>query len=97
VADPSRAAAQCLDSFTSDVLRHGRTPGAELISLRTETGPAVAAQQLGLGDAGEFVHIKRLRTVDGEPVYLSDAYIPAAILPQLATDDISRRGLGQSL
>jgi GntR family transcriptional regulator len=97
VADPSRAAAQCLESFTSDVLRNGRSPGSELLSLRTEAGPDHAAQQLGLADDIALVHIKRLRTVDNEPVYLSDAYIPAAILPDLAPDDISRRGLDQSL
>jgi GntR family transcriptional regulator len=97
VADPSRAAAQCLMSFTSDVLRHGRTPGSELISLRTETGPDHAARQLGLAHDIALLHIKRLRTVDEEPVYLSDAYIPATILPDLAPDDISRRGLDQSL
>lgn len=97
VADPSRATAQCLVSFTSDVLRHGRTPGSELISLRTVAGPGFACQQLGLSDEVELVHIKRLRTVDDEPVYLSDAYVPAAILPTLAPDDISRRGLDQSL
>ena len=97
VADPSRAAAQCLVSFTSDVLRHGRTPGSELISLRTEAGPDHAARQLEMADNIALIHIKRLRTVDDVPVYLSDAYIPAAILPDLAPDDISRRGLDQSL
>ena len=97
VADPSRAAARCLMSFTSDVLRNGRTPGSELISLRTEAGPDHATRQLELTDGHALIHLKRLRTVDDVPVYLSDAYIPAAILPELAPDDISRRGLDQSL
>ena len=97
VADPARAGAQCLVSFTSDVLRHGRTPGSELISLRRQAGPDFAARHLGLLRDTELVHIKRLRSVDGQPVFLSDAYIPAAVLPCLAPDDLSRRGLDQSL
>jgi DNA-binding GntR family transcriptional regulator len=97
VADPSRAAARCLMSFTSDVLRNGRTPGSELISLRTEAGPDHAARQLELADDIALIHIKRLRTVDEMPVYLSDAFIPAAVLPDLTPDELARSGLDQSL
>ncbi len=97
VADPSRANAQCLLSFTSDVLRRGHTPGAQLIAFDTARGPAGAARQLGLADDARLVHIKRVRTVDDEPVYLSDAYIPALVLPDIAPDDLARSGLDQSL
>lgn len=97
VADPSRAGAQCLLSFTSDVLRRGRVPGSSVILLRRHTGPGFAARQLGLPEATELVQIKRLRTVDDEPVYISDAYVPAAILPDLTPDDLARSGLDQSL
>ena len=97
VADPARAGAQCLLSFTSDALHRGHVPGARLISLTTAPGPAVAARQLELPDDTRLVQIKRVRTVDGKPVYLSDAYIPAAILPRIAPDELARSGLGQSL
>ena len=96
VADASRAGARCLLSFTSDAMRRGHVPGARLISLRTEPGPELAARRLGLR-GGRIVHIKRLRTVDGEPVYLSDAFIPATILPRIAPGDLARGGLDQSL
>jgi GntR family transcriptional regulator len=97
VADPARANAQCLLSFTSDVLRHGHTPGAQLITFDTTRGPADVARQLGLADDARLVHIKRVRTVDDEPIYLSDAYIPALVLPNIAPDDLARSGLDQSL
>lgn len=97
VADPSRSGARCLLSFTSDVMRRGGVPGARLISLRTHAGPETAARQLGLAEDVDIVHIKRLRTVDGEPVYLSEAYIPARVLPAIAPDDLASRGLDQSL
>ena len=97
VSDPSRAGAQCLLSFTSVVLREGRQPGARLLSMAVEQGPAHIAAQLGLSTDTDVVHIKRLRTVDGEPVFLSDAYIPASVLPGVACDDLAASGLDQSL
>ncbi len=97
VADPSRAGAQCLLSFTSAVLRRGQVPGSRLISLRRGTGPDVAVRQLGLPGEAEIVNIKRLRTVDSAPAYISDAYVPASVLPALAPDDLARSGLDQSL
>lgn len=97
VSDPSRAGAQCLLSFTSVVLREGREPGARLLSMVVEHGPAAAVSQLDLPADTDLVHIKRLRTVDGEPVFLSDAYIPASVLPNVARDDLATSGLDQSL
>ena len=97
VSDPSRAGAQCLLSFTSVVLREGRKPGARLLSMAVERGPADIVAQLRLSPETEVVHIKRLRTVDGEPVFLSDAYVPASVLPGIACDDLATSGLDQSL
>jgi GntR family transcriptional regulator len=97
VADPVRAGAQCLLSFTSDMVRRGHRPGAELISLRTTRGPERARVQLGLPADAELVRIKRLRTVDGDPAFVSEAFVPAAMLPDLAPDDLARRGPDQSL
>jgi GntR family transcriptional regulator len=97
VADPARASARCLLSFTSDVLRRGRTPGAQLIAFDTTRGPAEAARRMGLEDDARLMHVKRVRTVDDEPVYLSDAYIPASVMPGITPDDLARSGLDQSL
>jgi GntR family transcriptional regulator len=97
VSDPSRAGAQCLFSFTSVVLREGRVPGARLISMAIEHGHADVAGRLGLPMDAALFHIKRLRTVDEEPVFLSDAYIPASVLPNVARDDLAPSGLDQSL
>ena len=97
VSDPARAGAQCLLSFTSVVLREGRVPGARSISMAVEHGPAVVTRQLRLPMDAVLVHIKRLRTVDGEPVFLSDAYVPVSVLPNTARDHLAPSGLDQSL
>ena len=62
-----------------------------------EQGPADVVSQLDLPADTDLVHIKRLRTVDGEPVFLSDAYVPASVLPNVAHDDLATSGLDQSL
>ena len=97
VADPTRAGAQCVLSFTSDTMRRGHLPGSELISLSTGSGPGFAARHLGLPDHAALMRIKRLRTVDDEPAYLSDAYIPAAVLPGVTSNELAPSGLDQSL
>ena len=97
VADPARAGAQCLVSFTSDVMRRGHVPGSTLLALATRRGPSFVAHQLEQPDDAEILHIKRLRTVDYEPVYLSDAWVPASVLPHIAPDDLARTGPDQSL
>jgi GntR family transcriptional regulator len=97
VADPTRAGAQCLVSFTSEALRRGHVPGSSLVSLRRGHGPASANSQLGQAHDAELVQIKRIRSIDAKPVYLSDAYVPAVILPDLTPDDLARSGPDQSL
>jgi GntR family transcriptional regulator len=97
VADPARAGALCLNSFTSEAIRRGQVPGSELISLRKTAGPVFASRRLGVADDVDIVHIKRVRTLDAKPVYLSDAYVPASILPHVAPDDLAPSGLDQSL
>jgi GntR family transcriptional regulator len=97
VADPARAGAQCLVSFTSEMMRRGHVPGSRLLALATRAGPSFAARRLEQPDHAAIVHIKRLRTVDDEPVYLSDAWIPAHVLPHIVPDDLARTGPDQSL
>ena len=97
VADPARAGAQCLVSFTSETLRRGHVPGSRLLALSTRPGPSFAARRLDEPDDAKIVHIKRLRTVDDQPVYLSDAWVPAHVLPDIAPDDVARTGPDQSL
>ena len=97
VADPARAGAQCLISFTSEAVWRGQVPGSRLISLRRRAGPASAARRLGLPDDARIVAIRRLRTLDGLPAYISDAYIPASVLPDMAAEGLTPSGPDQSL
>ena len=97
VADPMRAGAQCLLSFTTETLRSGHSPGARLLSLRMTDGPEHVAAALEQDAGARLVHIKRLRTLDGEPAFVSEAYVPASLLPEIAPDELARSGPDQSL
>lgn len=97
VADPARANAHCLVSFTSDAMRRGLEPGAKLLNLRVVSGLDPRARHLELAPDDELLYIKRLRTLNGEPVYLSEAYVPATVLPGITPDDFARSGPAQSL
>jgi len=79
------------------VTRSGHEPGAQLLMLRTERGPNHVNERLEQRSDAEVVHIKRLRTVDGRPIFVSEAYVPARMLPGLAPDDLARNGPDQSL
>lgn len=72
-----------IGSFTDEVARAGREPGAELVWATTEEPAAAVREELGLA-AGERVHgLQRLRRASGEPVALETTYIPAALCEDL--------------
>jgi GntR family transcriptional regulator len=55
------------------------------------------ARRLELPDDAELLQIRRLRTLDGSPVHVSDAYVPAAILTGVTHHDLIDSGPEQSL
>lgn len=96
VRDPVTAAAPCLVSFTEEALRNGREPGTRLLSLETLTGTR-AASELGLGDDEPVHRIQRLRTLDGEPLFVSTAHLPARVAIGLTERDVCTEGRQQSI
>lgn len=74
-----------------------RARGLELTSRvlsigLVEAGRALAAE-LGLLPGDALVRLRRLRSVDGEPLTLEDTHLPAAAFPGLETRDFSQRSL----
>jgi GntR family transcriptional regulator len=74
-----------------------RARGLELTSRvlsigLVEPGRALAAE-LGLRRGDALVHLRRLRSVHGEPLTLEDTHLPAAAFPDLEARDFSRRSL----
>jgi GntR family transcriptional regulator len=79
--------------FTHGVQTRGYTPGAQLISVEQGELDAAAARQLAVPTASLAYRIRRLRTVNQEPVLLEDYTIPLARFPGLERFDLERRSL----
>ena len=67
-----------LGSFSHEVTRSGRQPGAELLwAVERPAGPVVA-EKLGLSPDSPVHALHRLRRSDDEPLALETTYYPAA-------------------
>jgi GntR family transcriptional regulator len=70
-------------SFSAEVTRAGRRPGARLLWAEATTPTPSVQAALGLAP-GEQVHaLQRLRLADTEPLALETTYLPAALTPGL--------------
>lgn len=82
-----------LHGFSEEMRSRGLVPSSELIEMRRHSPDAdlLAALRLGLGD--QVYLLKRLRLANNEPVALVTSYLPAALFPDLESQDLA----GQSL
>lgn len=86
-----------LVSFSEDMRRRGLQPGTTLLGLAGVVPPESIAAELNM-QPGELAHeIRRLRLADGEPMALSTAYIPCALLSGLTGEQIASGSLFELL
>jgi GntR family transcriptional regulator len=72
-----------IGSFSSEVVRSGRRPGAELLWADRQLATPLVAQALGLRKNARVHALKRLRRADEEAIAVETTYFPAAITPRL--------------
>ncbi|PFG41717.1 GntR family transcriptional regulator [Isoptericola jiangsuensis] len=83
VAPPRADFQMRITTFGEEVRRRGMTPGSRVLVAVTVPAPDAVADTLAL-DAGDLVYrVQRLRTADGEPWAVEDAWIPVALAPHL--------------
>lgn len=85
----------CLESFTDAVMRDGRVPGAKLIGIDAPY-PNPPDDVAAIFDV-PVARIRRLRTVDGEPVMVVSTWVPTDLVRGLAPDAFPEAGHGQSI
>ncbi|MDO9417933.1 GntR family transcriptional regulator [Pararhizobium sp.] len=71
-------------SFTSEVRRLGGTPSSAIIDYRDgEKLPARFQGHLEASsdNSADFIFLRRVRSIDGNPVAIEDAYLPARLYP----------------
>lgn len=72
-----------IGSFSSEVVRSGRSPGAELLWAESQLTTPLVAQALGLRKNARVHALRRLRLADGEAIAVETTYFPAAMTPRL--------------
>lgn len=76
-------------SFTTEVLRNGQVPASKvLFSGMTEELPDDMREKLNVPDAenaAQFL-LRRIRLIDGTPVAVEDAYLPATVYPGISPE-----------
>ncbi|MDR7144756.1 GntR family transcriptional regulator [Rhizobium sp. BE258] len=76
-------------SFTSEVRRLGGAPSSKVISFEhVPELPSSFRQHLVPVDTNDqkFLFMKRVRSIDGDPVAVEDAYMPADLFPTMTKE-----------
>jgi GntR family transcriptional regulator len=84
VAEARVAQAAALSSFTEDMRARGLKPGSQVLGQALVAADDVVARRLGLESGASVVRVRRVRTADGEPMALEEAFLPADRFGELA-------------
>lgn len=78
-----------LPGFTEQMLRFDVEPGAEVLKAVTRRPDTVVGKALGLRRTEQVHEVQRVRTANGEPIVLEEAYLPAQMFPGLLSKDLN--------
>jgi GntR family transcriptional regulator len=93
VAEARVAQAAALSSFTEDMKARGLTPGSRVLSQGAEPCDDLVARRLGVEPGTKVVRVRRVRTADGEPMALEEAFLPADRFGTMADADLEGASL----
>lgn len=74
-----------LSSYSEEMHRRGRRPGARTLLRRQETAGPGVARALHVDEGHALGHWQRLRTADDVPVCVSDVYVSLEAFPEFLT------------
>ena len=95
VAAISPPTSTCLVSYTDQILREGRVPGARLLRLETSVTD-IPDSVLEFFDE-PLSMVERLRTVDCSPTMVTQTWIPRRLAPRIMASDFPQSGQNQSI
>ncbi|MCM3533232.1 transcriptional regulator, GntR family [Cellulosimicrobium aquatile] len=88
VAPPRADFEMRLTTFGEEARRRGMEPGTEVLEVGTVPAPASVAESLGRATGDPMHHVVRLRTADGSPMSVEEAWIPVDLAPDLLDDGV---------
>lgn len=89
VSDAKIDKGTALFGFSEDMRARGMTPGSRLLHAGPELADGDVAERLGLRPGALVYRIERLRLADEVPMCVEDVRLPAELLPDLLTRDVS--------
>jgi len=73
--------------FGADGAGSREVPQSRILSRAAQAAPADVARALGCGPREQALRLKRLRSLDGQPVLLEDIWLPLPLFGALLDDD----------
>jgi GntR family transcriptional regulator len=86
-----------LDSFSGEARAQGRAPTSRLVDVERIDPDPELRRALQVGARGSVIRVRRVRVLDGEPVGLQTAYLPAHLCAGVLEADLERLPLYQVL
>jgi GntR family transcriptional regulator len=80
-----------LTGFAEELALRGMEPVLTILACAMDTAGSRAADALGLSPASPVLHIRRLVSVGGAPLFVDQSYFPADLAPLLDRDQIERQ------
>jgi GntR family transcriptional regulator len=97
VAEARVAQAAALSSFTEDMRARGMTAGSRLRHQDIVAADDIVARRLAIEPGTGVVRIGRVRTADGEPLGIEEAYLPLPRFAGLEGADLAGGSLFEAL
>ncbi len=78
-----------VESFSETCQKQGLTPGAAVIDRRIAEPEEAQRAFLGLKEGALLLHVERVRTADGQPVFLENIFLPYELYKPLLSADLT--------
>ena len=93
VAEPRVAQAAALSSFTEDMKARGLMAGSRVLGQETMPADAIVARGLDVELGTPVVRLRRVRTADGDPMAVEEAFLDATRFAGLADAELEGASL----
>jgi phosphonate metabolism transcriptional regulator PhnF len=68
--------------FRDNIVTHDAPIATETLFVERKRASAAIAASLGIARAETIIHLRRVRSVSGQPIYVNDKYFPGALFPR---------------
>lgn len=85
------------ESFTELCLQHGRKAGAHLVDRKIVPVRQDEQKFFGMQEDGLLVYVERIRTADGQPVFLENIFLPYECFKEIFSADLEDQSIFETI